>query len=137
MANFDKIQELRNHLVGLATTRDPGVGFNMDDWIGDKPSVCDLHEGFCGTSACLAGHVWLLHHPEYRTHADIEREGIDVCQEATELLDLDYEEANHMFYGAWRRTWRMDGVPIHEAIEYLDAVLEAEEVFMDLDEEVG
>lgn len=135
MANFERIRDLRDYLVRLSTTRRPQAGFSMANWFSNEcESAHGLHEGFCGTTACLAGHTWLMEGKQVMTATEYWNSDLDVYEEAKKILGLDAREATHMFYGHWgasssSKTPRsLDGLSLTAAIRYLDLVLDEEDV---------
>lgn len=129
--NLDNIRKLRDHLAELAKNPTPEFGFSMENWFAEhSPSECVLHEGFCGTSACLAGHAWLLlgnpddPHEAYKTD--------DVYSAARDLLGLNSAEATHVFYGHWGfdSSVPLDELTLEDALKYLNLVLKEDDVFV-------
>lgn len=138
MTNFNKITELRDHLVWLKENN-KAYKFNMTDYLQHKDAVenykhyagtvrnLKAHARIdkvspyeCGTAACLAGHVALLH--------NVGEDEI-ISDFAQDILNLNSEERYHMFMGGW-----IDGdmtrTTIDEAIEYLNKVLDEQNVMV-------
>lgn len=153
MADFKQLTNLRDYLVELSQTPTPKVGFGMQAWVFKNGSNCELHEGFCGTTACLAGHAWFLFdNPQldklefeaFGTEQVLKESNLEDCVSirAEELLGLSPGESDYMFSGLWAYggMWpsaeQLSEIPLEDAIRYLDLVLKYGDVFVDLDGDV-
>lgn len=82
--------------------RTEDLGLNMDAFIADKGPSFEDHSGRdCGTTACIAGHAYVLAHGSRKPNTAARNcPGSSVIiPEARKYLDLDDHNARDLFYG--------------------------------------
>lgn len=84
------------------------------------PAEQAMPDGYCGTTACVAGWAAILSAPRGTTLDGVEGlilpdgEGIDVQEYAAEQMGLDWDESDYLFHSARTR---------EEILSNLDAML--------------
>lgn len=155
--NVTKMIELRDVLVKLDRLH-AGDHFTMsvfygtieEDFDGNKyfyePSMTTdaLHQAIttvkttelddpfkCPAACCLAGWACAINSGEF----PLEKKWVPEV-DARDILELDADEASHMFYGKWHpdmhwsSEFDLDDITLEDAIKYLDAVIEDHDVFV-------
>lgn len=82
--------------------RTEDLGLNMNAFITDKgPSLRDHSGRNCGTTACIAGHAYVLAHGSRKpnTAARNRPSSNIIIPEARKYLDLDNHTTHNLFYG--------------------------------------
>lgn len=116
--NIDNINKLINHLKKIGPQN-----FDMGDWLRGYPNkkkasevMIDMEsKGGCGTVACIAGHAAILCAAE--SDYDDNLEEYELIEDiARDWLDLDWEDANTLFYRTDPRIKPSDAIPVLESL---------------------
>ena len=123
-------ENLKVLIAHLESPQNP-IGWNMGAFFDHNGvevyganEICEVvEEHACGTAACLAGHAaWLAW-----TRGDTKkRKGFSPEEVATEWLELEKEEADHLFYGRWSPNSYMSEIQLDEAITHLKTLIPVE-----------
>jgi len=76
--------------------REPGaVGFNMAHWFDNSGRMPDEASNICGTTACLAGHAYLMSNAPVPIRQATEDR---IASVGARVLELDDDEEGYLFY---------------------------------------
>lgn len=149
MANWKRIEKLRDHLRALKQTKDRK--FDMNLWIAslekdskNTATVGELRKNgpTCGSAACLAGEAVIRFAPIngvvtglldgwYVKVADANGSS-EITQVARQLLGLTLDEAEYMFGGEWGcgDGGSLSAITKAQAVRYLTKALKAKNVMV-------
>lgn len=97
--NVENVDKLIRHLESLQDSS--LVGFNMGTYL-QEPNAGAFADDDCGTTACLAGHAVIMEaDPAELSHMNVHMFYMehDFAMEARNILDLNIDEAEGLFYG--------------------------------------
>ena len=124
--NKQNIQILIDHLKTQTH-----CGFNMGAYISQlHEPVLDRSPNHCGTTACLAGHIYhIVHHTDLKSESafDVENE---MFWEGQHFLDLSNHQASQLFLGI-NSSRDLDEITLEHAIRTLELLMETGEVIWD------
>lgn len=143
MPNWERIEELRDHLVALDKAhkqdRKKHQKFNMRYWVklisgkfkrGDIIPIERIRKNgaSCGFAACLAGDALLLFgRKNLKFKVDHDNllclknpNGKDMSDVAADLLDLTADESRFMFFGHWSTPKSPSGTVFWGLLQYED-----------------
>lgn len=150
MANWNRLQKLRDHLAGLQVTKHRK--FDMECFIefldpdGDtidssaveptKIGVVRKNGPTCGSAVCMGGDAVIIFSPanaviSYDTWLGYNVDGVIFSDAAAKLLGLNESEANYMFGGDWTVT-ELDQIRRRQAVKYLDKAIFNKDVYVHL-----
>jgi hypothetical protein len=130
MPNIENFKKVRDLIANAPETR-----FNMADYVLGRMLPDGYH--VCGTAMCIAGWAYIakteaqpMSNGTYKVAYPV---GSSYCEQATEYLDIDDDEANYIFGGEFAQIDRirfLAEITKQQALDYLDKVIATGDVYV-------